>query len=48
MKAIKRKYLDKKYLHDIDKWEEDTRNRVNTATSIASSCSWYYWGYGWF
>lgn len=37
MKAIKRKYLDKKYLHDIDKWEEDTRNRVNTAASIASS-----------
>lgn len=37
MKATKRKYLDKKYLHDIDKWEEDTRNRVNTAASIASS-----------
>lgn len=37
MKITKRKYLDKKYLHDIDKWEEDTRNRVNTAVSIASS-----------
>lgn len=37
MKATKRKYLDKKYLHDIDKWEEDTRNRANTTAYIAYS-----------
>ena len=34
---IKRRYLDDKYVHDIDKWEEDTKNRINTASTMASS-----------